>query len=126
MQNNTDEYGFRFREWPLYRDTRELRIIINDIIAAMPFLEKKALIDQAKRAADSIILNIAEGSNKNSGKDRRNYLNHAQGSLDEIVAIVDCAFDSRYIDDELHRRCLLHACGIAKQISAYRAYISRK
>lgn len=126
MQCPDDSYGFRFREWPLYKAARELRIIVGSIIALLPAQERKALIDQGKRAADSIILNIAEGSNKNSGRDRRNYLNHAHGSLDEIVSIIDCAFDSQYIDAERHRECLLKASSIAKQISAYRSYLYKK
>jgi len=126
MQMNNDSYGFRFRDWPLYKEARELRIMVGSIISLLPAMERKALIDQGKRAADSIILNIAEGSNKNSGRDRRNYLNHAHGSLDEIVSIVDCAFDSHYIDTETHNECLSKASSVAKQISAYRAYISNK
>jgi len=126
MQTNNDRYGFRFRDWPLYKEARELRTMVGSIIALLPKLERKALIDQGKRAADSIILNIGEGSNKNSGRDRCNYLNHAHGSLDEIVSIIDCAFDSQYIDAETHRVCLLKASSIAKQISAYRTYISNK
>jgi four helix bundle protein len=121
-----DEYGFRFRNWTLYQDARQLRILMNAMIASLPSLEKRALFDQAKRAADSIVLNIAEGSNKNTGRDRRNYLNHAHGSLDEIVSIVDCAFDSRYIDQATHQHCLLAASSIAKQISAYRSYLSKR
>ena len=126
MQQNNDQFGFRFRGWNLYKDARELRIMVGSIIALLPAQERKALIDQGKRAADSIILNIAEGSNKNSGKDRRNYLNHAHGSLDEIVSIIDCAYDSQYINADIHQRCLSKASAVAKQISAYRSYLFNK
>jgi four helix bundle protein len=126
MSQNNDTYGFRFREWQLFKDARELRIMVSSIIALLPAQERKALIDQGKRAADSIVLNIAEGSNKNSGRDRRNYLNHAHGSLDEIVSIIDCAYDSLYIDIKKHNECLSKASTVAKQISAYRTYLFDK
>jgi four helix bundle protein len=49
------------------------------------------LRDQLARAASSIVLNIAEGSGKNSPKDQARFYSIALGSLRECSAIFDLA-----------------------------------
>ena len=49
------------------------------------------LSDQLKRASISIPLNIAEGSGKPDGPDRRRYMAIARGSALECGAIIDAA-----------------------------------
>ena len=51
--------------------------------------EYASLADQLKRAAMSIPLNIAEGSAKPDGPDRRRYHAIARGSAMECAAILD-------------------------------------
>lgn len=50
---------------------------------------RKHLRDQLVRAADSIVLNIAEGSGRGPGEARRNHYRIALGSAAEVAAIVD-------------------------------------
>jgi len=120
-----ENYGFRFREWDIYRDTRKFRIEINEILKTYPKEEKYSLVDQTKRALNSIVLNIAEGSNKNTDKDTRVYINRAQGSLDEVVACLDCALDDRYITNEQHEIALKQASSIAKRLKAFTIHLSK-
>ena len=48
------------------------------------------LADQIERAATSVVLNVAEG-NRRTGKDRLRIFRIAEGSLDEVLAVLDCA-----------------------------------
>jgi len=48
-----------------------------------------AMADQLRRAALSIPLNIAEGSGKSTGPDRRRFYSMARGSAMECAAIID-------------------------------------
>ena len=120
MQN-----GFRFREWKVYKDSLAFRTSVNKIVSKFPKNEMFALTDQTKRALNSIILNLAEGSNKNTDKDTRVYVNRSQGSLDEVIACMDCALDDRYIDAKEHEQVLRDAEGLAKQLKSFSVYLSK-
>ena len=47
-----------------------------------------ALKDQARRCADSVVLNIAEGCQRR-GRDKARHLTYAQGSAAEACAVLD-------------------------------------
>ena len=119
-----DKYGFKFREWDIYKDAREFRKDINELLKKYPKEEKFALIDQTKRALNSIILNIAEGANKNTDKDMRVYINRAHCSLDEVVACLDGAFDDGYITKEKQDAILQRASSLAKRLRAFTKQLS--
>jgi len=121
----TMHYGFRFREWNIYKDARLFRVEMERIFRAFPKEEQYALIDQTKRSLLSIILNIAESANKSTDKDRRLYINRAHCSLDEVVACFDCALDSGYITKERHGEILQKASNLAKQLNGFAAHLSK-
>jgi len=121
----TDANGFNFRDWDIYKDARELRIGIVECAKGLPVDEKYALVDQIKRAMDSVILNIAEGSNKNTDKDKKLYMNRAQCSLDEVVACLDCSLDSGYIDASDHAQKLNTAGNLAKKLKGFTVYLAK-
>lgn len=121
----TDTHGFLFRDWDIYHDAREFRIKIMKLTRTYPLEEKYALTDQSHRALNSIILNIAESSNKNSDKDTRVYINRSQCSLDEVVACLDCALDSGYITKDQHQAALENATSLAKRLRGFNNYLGK-
>ncbi len=118
-----DQFGFRFRDWNIYGDARKFRLVINKILKAYPKIELYGLTDQTKRALNSILLNLAEGSNKNSDKETRVYINRAHGSLDEVVACLDCALDDGLIALTHHEGLLQQASGIAQRLKKFSNYL---
>ncbi len=121
-----DKHGFRFRDWPVYKDARIFRTQIMLLAKTFPKEELYALTDQTRRALNSILLNLAEGSNKNTDKDTRVYINRAQGSLDEVVACLDCAIDDKYITEAQQKEALEIAESLAKQLKSFTAYLSSR
>jgi len=119
-----DKYGFKFREWDIYKDSRMFRTEVNKLLGEYPKVETYALIDQTRRALNSILLNLAEGSNKNTDKDTRVYINRSQGSLDEVVSCLDCALDESYITSEIHDKLLIGASSIAQRLKKFSSYLS--
>ena len=122
--NDEDKYGFRFRRWDIYKDARAFRSNINELLRTFPKEEKYALVDQTKRALNSIVLNIAESANKNTDKDMRVYINRAHCSLDEVVSCLDCALDDGYITNEQHQQALQKASSLAKRLRGFTRQLS--
>ena len=50
---------------------------------------RKHLRDQLLRAADSVVLNIAEGAGREPGDSRRNHFRIAAASAAEVAAVLD-------------------------------------
>jgi hypothetical protein len=76
---------FRFRDWPVYRAAKSFRKKTRELAKKLPETEKYLLRGQMSRAADSMCLNIAEGSNKLSDTEFSKYLNTSETSLEEVV-----------------------------------------
>lgn len=119
-----DKYGFKFREWDVYKDSRIFRMEVKSLLKKYPKVETYSLVDQTNRALNSILLNLAEGSNKNTDKDTRVYVNRAHGSLDEVVACLDCALDDGYITENEHDKMLASASSIAQRLKKFSNYLS--
>ena len=111
---------FRFRNWKVYNDARELRLEIHkNILKELPKEENFGLKSQIQRAVDSIILNIAEGAYRKSDKDFAHFLNQSMTSLYEFVSCLDLLIDSKYIERKNYEYFCDKAEDLAKQISAF-------
>lgn len=116
-----DSKKFRFREFQVYKDARLFAQKLKKFSKEkFPKSEIFALRSQMWRALDSIILNIAEGSNRGTDKDFANFLNMARTSLDEVVACLDIALDNEYINLKEHAYHLKLAGSLLDQLTAFR------
>jgi four helix bundle protein len=71
-------------------DVYRLAVAVARWVAAQPFpTARRHLRDQAVRAADSVVLNVAEGLGHPVGDARRNHLRIALGSAAEVSAVLD-------------------------------------
>jgi len=84
--------SFRFEDLQVWQKALELNDNINTLTKSFPKDELYALISQIKRAADSVVLNIAEGSTGQSKAVFKVFLNYA---LRSAVEVVSCLFIAR-------------------------------
>ena len=71
------------------------------------------------RAADSICLNIAEGSNKLSDIEFSKYLNTSETSLEEVLCCLDLIFDDGHISEIEFERYMKEAEDLGSQLIAF-------
>ena len=124
MNKKTDI--FRFREFPVYKAARgfrkELKILSKK---KFPKQEQFCLTSQLWRALDSILLNVAEGSERYSDIDFSRFLNTALTSVSEVVACLDAALDDEYINGNDHQLYLGKAENIYKQLRAFSSKVRK-
>ena len=87
----------RFKNLAAYQKSRILVKEVYQLVNKFPKEENYALSDQLRRAAVSVPSNIAEGMGRYSSKDQAHFLEIAFGSLLEISAQLDIAYDLGYI-----------------------------
>lgn len=78
----------------------------------------KTTHEQLRRAAFSILLNIAEGSGRFTKPDKRNFYVIARGSAFECVAIFDYLKDIKSINDDIFKEFYSDAEEISKMLFA--------
>jgi len=110
---------FRFRNFQVYKAARLFRQEIYKLTAEFPKNEIFNLTSQTRRTANSIMLNIAESSNRLSDVDFGRFLNTALTSLEEVVACLDIALDEKYISAEKHKEHLTKTESLGKQLIAF-------
>ena len=116
---------FRFRKFPVYIKAKEFRKLVKNLLKKFPPSERFGLIDQIARAVNSICLNIAEGSNRVSDKDKAHFLNQALTSLEEVIAGFDLALDDCYITKEEMDMLIKIGEEIGKQLIGFSRSLTR-
>lgn len=72
-----------FTDLNAHKEAHKLVLLIYEITKGFPKEERFCLIDQIRRAAVSIVSNIAEGFSRNTTKDKCQFYSLALGSLSE-------------------------------------------
>ena len=94
----------RFEQLEVWEKAHELVLKIYKITKDFPSEEKFGLVSQMRRASVSIPADIAEGFKKYGLKDKRNFYNIAQGSLEELRYYLILSKELGYYEntDEFH------------------------
>ena len=89
----------KFQDLAVWRKAHQLVLSIYRVTKDFPADERFGLISQMRRAGVSIAANIAEGFKKRGVKDKCNFYNIAQGSLEESRYYLILAKDLGYLTD---------------------------
>ena len=90
----------RFEDLEIWQNAREITNRLYDLSDRDPFSRDFALRDQMRRAAISILSNIAEGFEKQTQQTFIRYLSGAKASSGELRAQLYIALDRNYILQE--------------------------
>ena len=92
--------SFSFENLEAYKVAKDLVVDIYKLQKTFPREELFALGDQIRRSASSITSNIAEGSGRNSYKEKIHYLEIAFGSMTESFSQLQIAVELGYISND--------------------------
>jgi four helix bundle protein len=115
----------RFEDIEAWQRARELAKQIYKISNDGPFARDFGLRDQIRRAAVSIMSNIAEGFERGSNKEFIQFLYIAKGSAGEVRAQLYVAIDQGYIDRNNFNSLNRDSAEISRMISGFITYLSR-
>lgn len=118
--------AFRFENLEIWHMARAYAANIYAASAKFPRKEDFGLTSQINRAVNSIGLNIAEGSAKNSNRAFDYHLEIALGSAYEVVAAAFLALDRAYIRQDEHVELYNQAERLCKSINAFRNTLADK
>jgi four helix bundle protein len=96
----------KFEDIEGWKLARRVTNRIYDVSSTGEFSRDFALVNQIRRAAISIMSNIAEGFERDGNKEFIQFLSIAKGSCGEVRSQIFIAADQRYVDgqtfDEIH------------------------
>jgi len=92
--------AFKFEGLKVWEKSLELTLQIHSLTKTFPKDELYVLTSQVKRAADSVALNIAEGSTGQSNDEFKRFLGYSIRSAIEVVACLHIAKKRSLIEEE--------------------------
>ena len=93
--------AFKFEKLKVWQLALELDGEISDMVKSFSKDELFILVSQIKRAADSVVLNIAEGSTLQSKTEFKRFLVIANRSALEVVACLYLSIQRKYINETI-------------------------
>jgi len=111
--------SFKFEQLRVWQVSLAFGEKINVIADGFPKKELFNLSSQIRRAADSIGLNIAEGSTGQSNAEQKRFLIFANRSTLEVVACLIKAKIRTYIDEKTFQTLYSEAETLVKMIQAF-------
>jgi four helix bundle protein len=93
----------QFEDLDIYKQARDLTNAIYRITRSTAFSKDYGLVDQIRRAAVSIMSNIAEGFERGTNAEFIQFLYIAKGSCGEVRAQLAIALDQKYIGHDAYK-----------------------
>lgn len=108
-----------------WKKARELAGKVYKLSGSGNFGKDFGLRDQIRRAAVSIMTNIAEGFARRTNAEFANFLNYSHGSAAEVQSLLYVAHDQQYIGPETFS-AVYHDCEeISKMVLSLANYLRR-
>lgn len=117
---------FKFERLTVWQNARVFTNKIYRTTSEFPKNELFGITNQLRRAASSIILNIAEGSERQSDQDFQRFLKMALASLDEVVAALYISADQKFLSEKHFQELRNDASRLSAQIKSFIKALNRR
>ncbi len=115
-----------FEDLDAFNYALALMVHIYGLTENFPKREMYGLASQLRRAAVSIVSNIAEGQGRLTDGEWRQHLSHARGSLFEVEAQIIAANRLGYLDDAGAQIARTAVRSVGKPLSGLIRYVKRR
>lgn len=116
----------KFEDLRVWQKALEITVIIHNLTRSFPKEEMFIFTSQIKRAADSIALNIAEGSTGNTDAEFNRFLQMANRSAIEVIACLHIANARNIITIEDFNKIYDEINSLIRSIQALKKSIKNK
>ena len=113
----------RFEDFEAWQKARQLTNVLYGLTSNGLFARDFVLRDQVRRAAVSVMANIAEGYERGGDKEFVQFLSVAKGSCGELRSHLCVALDQRYLTEEQHRVACDKAMEVSRLLSGLIRYL---
>ena len=113
----------RFEDIDAWKKARELTKIIYEVTAKGNLAADFSLRDQIRRAAVSIMANIAEGFEREGNKEFRQFLATAKGSVGEVKSLLYVALDNGLTSPEQFQQIMALANDASRLLAGFLRYL---
>jgi four helix bundle protein len=115
-------YTYSFEKLEVWNESKEFTKSIYTITTTFPDQEKFGLVSQLRRASVSICSNIAEGSARNTYKDKAHFTTMAFSSAIEVINQLILSFEMKFISEEVYTKLRLELESITNKLNGLRNY----
>lgn len=116
----------RFEDLVAWQKARELTRQIYIVTRTGKISRDYSLVDQMRRAATSIMFNIAEGFERGTPSEFHQFLVIAKASCGEVRSQLYVALDAEYLSEKEFRRLYDMTVELGRIIGALRASVQRR
>ena len=116
---------FKFEKLVIWQLAIEMANNIHLMTRNFPKEEIFSLTSQIKRAADSVALNIAEGSTGQSNLEQQRFLGYAQRSGLEVVSALYLSIKREYITKEIFEIRYNELDNLVRKIQAFKNSLNK-
>jgi len=114
-----------FEEIAAWQKARQLTRELYKVTAVGPFARDYDLKNQTRRAAVSIMSNIAEGFERSGTGEFTQFLAMAKGSAGEVRSQLYVALDQNYLSEPVFARFVDQAAEVSRMIGGLMTYLRK-
>lgn len=115
-----------FEDLIAWQKARELTRLVYEFTARGAFARDFGLRDQMRRAAVSVMANLAEGFERTSRSEFHQFLNVAKSSCAELRSQMYVALDAGYLEQARFNDIMSHAQEVGRIIGGLRVAVNRQ
>ncbi len=113
----------RFEDLIAWQRARSLTKVVYEVTASGPFARDLGLRDQIRRAAVSVMSNLAEGFERGGRTEFHQFLSMSKASCGELRSQIYVALDARYLDQKTFSELMSQAEEVGRIVGGLRSAV---